>query len=121
MQGRPLHGTPPLCQPQEAENKVGPVGQLPHDWFVFHDQHHILIESEGFYFFWHEPTDSLERIDRPKELLEILKQLDHGTLLPRKASTPAELNAPLIIMELIRAKNLLYWLTPGSPPEAIDH
>ncbi|MCJ1345304.1 hypothetical protein MMC31_003510 [Peltigera leucophlebia] len=131
---------PPLRQPQEAENTVGLVGRIPHGWYasrtdilqktretfphklwglssefrpllVFYDQRHILIECEGLHFFWHEPTNSLEQIDSPKDLQEILKQMDHGRLLPRETCIPAEYSAPLRLMELIRAENLLYWST----------
>lgn len=138
---RTPHEIPPPRQPQEAENTVGLFGRIPHGWYasrtdilqkardmfphrywglssefrpllVFYDQRHILIECEGLYFFWHEPSNSLERINRPKELQEILKQMDHGTLLPRETSVPAGYKAPLALMELVRAENLLYWSTP---------
>lgn len=135
------HGIPPLRQPQEFDNSLGLAGRLPHGWYasktdilektrdtfphkhwglsskfrpllVFYSQRHILIECEGLYFFWHEPTNFLERIDKPKELQEILKQMDHGSLLPYGTSIPTECSAPLRLMELVRADNLLYWSTP---------
>lgn len=136
-QTHPPHGAPPLRQPQEAENTLGLAGRIPHGWcafradvlqktlekfpykehdlssefiplLVFYDQRHILIECHGFYFFWHEPTNYLEKIKRPEELQGILEQMDHGRLLPRNASLPAH-SAPLTRVELIRAEDLRYW------------
>lgn len=134
------HGAPPLHQLQKAENTLGLIGRMPHGWYasrtdilqktlerfpykkyglssefipllVYYNQRHILIECEGFYFFWHEPTNYLEEIHRPQELQEILKQMDEGRLLPHRACLPAH-SVPLASMELIRAENLRYWSTP---------
>lgn len=140
VQTSPSHGAPPLRQHQEIENTLGLVGRMPNGWYasrtcilqktlerfpskeyglssefipllVFHDQRHILIECEGLYFFWHESTNSLEKIHTSQELQEILQQMDEGRLLPHKASPPTD-SDPLTRMELITAKNLRYWSTP---------
>ena len=130
-QGRTPHGTPPLRQPQQAENGIALLGRLPHGWYasqndlqktleifpftsefmpllIFYDQRHILIEREGLYFFWDASTNSLEIIDKPKELQELLKEMDNGRILPIDTSLPTHL-ASLAHIELVKAEDLRHW------------